>query len=64
MQVAILLSRFAATATGPAQQDIVSLASHSTSDVSRMGDVQDSYVSVQQRLDSIVKALAANGVNV
>lgn len=64
MQVAILLSRFATNASGPAQQGVVSINPYPEAVMNKMDDVQEGYALVQQRLDSVVRALAANGINI
>lgn len=64
MQVAVLLSRLVTNASGPAQQGVVSTNLYPEALVNKMGDVQESYALVQKRLDSVVKALAANGINI
>ncbi|KAL3156848.1 hypothetical protein ABBQ38_001117 [Trebouxia sp. C0009 RCD-2024] len=64
LQVAVLLSRLVTNASGPAQQGVVSTNLYPEALVNKMGDVQESYALVQKRLDSVVKALAANGINI
>ncbi|KAL3132628.1 hypothetical protein ABBQ32_009153 [Trebouxia sp. C0010 RCD-2024] len=64
LQVAILLSRFATNASGPAQQGVVSINPYPEAVMNKMDDVQEGYALVQQRLDSVVRALAANGINI
>lgn len=64
MQVAILLSRFVTSTNRSAYQGPASISPHPEPDVSNMGDVQESCASVQRSLESVVKALAANGINI
>lgn len=64
MQVAILMSRFAPSTHIAASQGPASVLSWPDSDLTKMGDPHEGFASVQRRLDSIVQALAANGINI
>ena len=64
MQVAILMSRFAPSMHAAASQGPASVLAWANSDLSKMGDLHEGFASVQRRLDSVVQALAANGINI
>lgn len=64
MQVAILMSRFVGSMPAPASQSPASVPHLPNIDLSTVGDLHRGLGSVQKRLDSVVQALAANGINI
>lgn len=66
MQVAILMSRFVGSMPAPASQGSVPLPVPLpvTDHLSKTGDLHEGLGSLQRRLDSVVQALAANGINI
>lgn len=64
VQVAILMSRFAGSMHAAASQGPASVVPWANGDLSKMGDLHEGVASVQRRLDSVVQALAANGINI
>lgn len=64
MQVAILMSKFAPSTHVAAPQGPASVLSWPDSDLTKMGDLHEGFASVQRRLDSIVQALVANGIDI
>ena len=64
MQVAILMSRFVPSKPVAASQGGASALSWPDSDLTKMGDLHEGLASVQRRVDSVVQALAANGINI
>lgn len=64
MQVAILLGRLEPSIHVPAHQALLSVQPQADADLSRMSDLHEGFASVQRRLDSVVQALAAHGINI
>lgn len=64
MQVAILMSRFVGSMPVPASQGSAPVPLPVADHLSNMGDLREGLGSVQRRLDSVVQALAANGINI
>lgn len=64
MQVMILLGRFARHAPAPAIQSSLPALSQPDFDPQTFAQLYEGFTSLQQRMDSVAKALAANGIDV
>ena len=64
MQVAILLSRMAHYAPISATQSSLLALSQPEFDLHKIAKLYKGFTSLQQRVDTMARALAANGINV